>query len=402
MRVRFSVLLSATLLLMQATTTVSVSAFSGSVNSQGWIDSFNLDECKFSPIGANSYFFLQPGYQLTLEGKDEDEEVQLTVTVLNETKVVDGVETRIVEESESADGELAEISRNYFVLCGPDNDMFYFGEDVDIYEEGKIVSHEGAWLAGENDARPGIIVPAKPEVGLKYYSEFAPKVAEDRSEVVSLNEVLDTATGKFDKIMKIEETTPLEPGVKEYKLYAPGIGLVQDGPLKLVKYVLPKVEPGNGDNVGIGVDLKTSLQPVKLAANTTVQVEIQSSSKISDFNFDAASKRISFKVSGDDGTEGTTIISVGAVLKGPYTVSIDGLPITDFETMKSEVTGETSIKLTYGHSIKEVVITGTEVVPEFSAIAALIMAISVMAMIGFAMFSKKFHRKGDVSSAAFG
>ena len=31
-------------------------------------------------------------------------------------------------------------------------------------------------------------------------------------------------------------STPLEPGEKEYKCYAPGVGLVQDGSLKLVKY----------------------------------------------------------------------------------------------------------------------------------------------------------------------
>ncbi len=35
---------------------------------------------------------------------------------------------------------------------------------------------------------------------------------------------------------KIEETSPLEPLSKEFKHYAPGIGLVQDGSLKLVRH----------------------------------------------------------------------------------------------------------------------------------------------------------------------
>jgi hypothetical protein len=364
----------------------------------GWQDSFNLEDCKFSSTGSNNYFFLKPGYQLVLEGEEDGEQVQLTITVLNETKMVDGTETRIVEERQIEDGELVEVSKNYFAVCGPDNNIFYFGEAVDNYEDGKIINHDGAWLAGEDEARPGIIIPSQPKVGMKYYQEIAKGIAEDRAEILSLSETLDTPAGKFENVLKVEETTPLEPGVKEYKLHAPGVGLIQDGPLKLVKYVLPKVESGN-DNGGIGVDLKTSLETVKLAANTTVQVEIQSSSEISDFSFDTASKRISFKVTGDNGTQGTTIISVGGVLKGPYSVSINGQPISDFETMKSGVTGETSIKLTYGHSPKEVVITGTEVVPEFSAISALILAISVMAMIGLAMFSKKILRKGDVSAA---
>ncbi len=244
---RLSILLSMALLLMLATTS-SVSAFSGSVNSEGWVDSFDLDKCEFSSTGKNSYFFLQPGYQLVLEGEEDGEAVQLIVTVLNETKVVDGIETRVVEERETEGGELIEVSRNYFALCSPDNDIFYFGEDVDIYEDGEIVSHEGGWLAGVGDAKHGVIIPAKPEVGLKYYQEVAPGVAEDRAEIISLNEVLDTPAGKFENVLKVEETTPLEPGVREYKFHAPGIGLIQDEDLKLVKYVLPKADMnGKGD-----------------------------------------------------------------------------------------------------------------------------------------------------------
>ena len=33
-----------------------------------------------------------------------------------------------------------------------------------------------------------------------------------------------------------EETTPLEPDNEDEKLYAPGVGLLQDGSLKLVRY----------------------------------------------------------------------------------------------------------------------------------------------------------------------
>jgi hypothetical protein len=36
--------------------------------------------------------------------------------------------------------------------------------------------------------------------------------------------------------LKLKETTPLEPAVTDYKYYAPGIGLVQDGKLKLMKF----------------------------------------------------------------------------------------------------------------------------------------------------------------------
>ena len=91
---------------------------------------------------------MEPGYQLVLEDGDE----RLTITVLNETKMVDGVETRIVEERETKGGQPVEVSRNYFAISKRTNSVFYFGEDVDDYKDGKVAGHGGSWLAGK-DAR---------------------------------------------------------------------------------------------------------------------------------------------------------------------------------------------------------------------------------------------------------
>jgi hypothetical protein len=86
----------------------------------------------------------------------------LSPTVLNETKTVDGVECRVVEERETKDGKLVEVSRNYFAIGKRTNSVYYFGEDVDIYKDDKVVSHEGAWLAGKNGARFGLMMPGLP------------------------------------------------------------------------------------------------------------------------------------------------------------------------------------------------------------------------------------------------
>ena len=137
---------------------------------EGWLSSFDLENCNFASTGENSYFILKPGYQVTLEGEEDGEELQLVMTVLDETKVVNGIETRVVEEKETEGSNLVEISRNYFALCKPTNNAIYFGEDVDIYEDGEIVSHEGAWLAGQNGSKAGVIMPEKVEVGLKVLS----------------------------------------------------------------------------------------------------------------------------------------------------------------------------------------------------------------------------------------
>jgi hypothetical protein len=205
-------------------------------------DTFGVDKAELSSVGTNRFFILAPGYQLVLEGKEDGKSTVLTITVLNETKVVDGVETRVVEEREVAEGKTVEVSRNYFAISQRTSDVFYFGEDVDTYQDGKVEGHGGSWLSGADGARFGLMMPATPLLGARYQQEVAPKVAMDRAEVVSLGETLETPAGTFENCLKTEETSGIESS-KEYKLYVAGIGLVQDAGLKLTRHGYAEVRP---------------------------------------------------------------------------------------------------------------------------------------------------------------
>jgi hypothetical protein len=198
--------------------------------------SFRAENCTFSSTGRNPFFILEPNYQLVLGGEDAGEAAQLTITVLNETREVNGTQTRVIEEKESVGGELVEISRNFFATCEETNNVFYFGEEVDIYENGMIVDHEGAWLAGEGTNRAGIIMPGTILLGARYYQEIAPSVALDRAEIIDTGQVVQTPSGDFSDTLITRETTALEPDVAELKYYAAGIGLVQEEDLKLEHY----------------------------------------------------------------------------------------------------------------------------------------------------------------------
>jgi hypothetical protein len=186
--------------------------------------------------GTNPYFVLEPGYVLEFEGTEGKKKMKLVITVLKDTKKVGDIKTRVVEEREWEGDDLIEVSRNYFAISKRTNAVYYFGEDVDMYKGGKVVSHEGSWIAGKDDARYGMVMPGTPLLGARYMQEVAPEVAMDRAEIVSLDRKLTTPAGKFENVLKIEETTPLEPGNKEYKYYAKGIGLIRDGAEKLVKH----------------------------------------------------------------------------------------------------------------------------------------------------------------------
>lgn len=206
---------------------------------RGFTKDFMIDQCTFSNIGSNPFFILEPGFQLVLEGKEEGEDVRLEITVLDETETVNGVVTRVVEEIETKGGELVEVSRNFFAICNETNSVFYHGETTDIYEDGEIVSHEGAWRAGEDGAEPGIIMPGTILKGARYFQEMAPEVAMDRAEIICLDAVLETPYDTFENCLKTEETTPLEPGAKDFKFYAFGIGLIKDGTLLLTGVTFP-------------------------------------------------------------------------------------------------------------------------------------------------------------------
>jgi len=58
----------------------------------------------------------------------------------------------------------------------------------------------------------------------------------DQSEVVSTTESVQVPAGAFAGAMAVDETTPLEPMATVRKYYAPGIGMVKEDELVLVKY----------------------------------------------------------------------------------------------------------------------------------------------------------------------
>jgi hypothetical protein len=204
-------------------------------NKKEWQDTFQVDKKNLTNVGENKYFILIPGYCLNYKDGDNT----LTITVLNETKLVDGVETRIVEERETTKGQPTEISRNYYAIDKTNNAVYYFGEDVDEYKDGKVTSHEGSWESGKQGGRFGLMIPSKPKPGQKYHQEVVPDIAMDRAEIVSVTETVKVPAGTYKNCVKTKDGSALEKGTGT-KQYAPGIGLIRDDSFVLVKIEQPK------------------------------------------------------------------------------------------------------------------------------------------------------------------
>jgi hypothetical protein len=204
---------------------------------------FDISSCTFSTTGRNRYFVLDPGFEATLKGVEDKQDVEVRMTVLNQEQSITiggrQIMTRVLEEREFVDGALDEVSLNYFAICDQTNSVYYFGEDVDDYEDGQIVGHGGAWKAGQNGATPGIAMPGDFLLGARYAQEAAPGVAEDRSENVKAGLEVDVPAGHFTGVVMVRESSPLEKGSKETKLYAPGVGVIVDETLELTDYFDP-------------------------------------------------------------------------------------------------------------------------------------------------------------------
>jgi len=208
---------------------------------------FRLQDCQFQTEGVNPYFLLTPGRKLVLQSEDETETVEITVLedleLISSVPGLGDVTTRVVEERETADGVLVEVSRNFFAICGGRNDVVYFGEDVDIFNPDNTITHEGQWRAGQPDengvAEPGVIMPGTFLLGSRYFQEIADGIALDRAEHVEMGLDIETDAGDFHDCVRIVETTPLEPKSESEKIYCPGVGLVVDSDVQLVEIEEP-------------------------------------------------------------------------------------------------------------------------------------------------------------------
>lgn len=202
----------------------------------------------------NPYFPLSPGSEWVYFGEDDGEPLGLRITILDDTEEFYGgdetIVTQVVEEFEWADDDgdgrfdrnkedLIEVSLNYFAQA-PDGTVCYFGEEVDIYEDGVVVSHDGHWRAdeGKNNA-PGIFMPAAPQdltVGTSWYMEVAPKVAKDRATFEGVQDVMVGGTA-YHEAIQITDCNTIDKDCGT-KFYAPGVGLIVDNAVELTDFTL--------------------------------------------------------------------------------------------------------------------------------------------------------------------
>ncbi|HVK92799.1 MAG TPA: calcium-binding protein, partial [Mycoplana sp.] len=285
---------------------------------------------------TNPYFPLPPGTINSYGAAVIDPDTGGTDTERNDhfatfdTKVIDGVKALVVRDTAYANGALIEDTLDWYAQDDGGN-VWYLGEISASYnynDHGKFIGaeFEGSWQTGVAGGKPGWIMRATPVVGDSYLQEFFAGVAEDEGKVIATDLHVDTKFGSFDKVVKILDTSALEPGVGAYKYYAPGVGVVLEEELvfsqknpELVSEIQNRRE----------VDISAAVDPTQLA-----------------FEGKGASKTVTFL-----GEDGSTKGAIGAYSFDPKTGEIGEARILFADTAELKDGAKAQVNVATGQSL---------------------------------------------------
>jgi hypothetical protein len=186
----------------------------------------NLNPADFTTRIDNPYWPMPVGATWQVHvSNPQGESLQETITVTNQTKrIADGVTARVVHDVVYDHGKPTEITEDWYAQDREGN-IWYFGENTASIQNGKRDT-SGSFEAGRNGADAGIAMAAHPAVGLTYREEYYKGHAEDRTKVLALDQQVQAPAGHFTGAILTDDTSPIEPDVSEYKLYARGVGPV--------------------------------------------------------------------------------------------------------------------------------------------------------------------------------
>jgi len=184
-----------------------------------------LDPADFSADVTHPLWPMKPRTRWTYREIETDGTLTdgVVVATTKTEKLANGITGRVVRDTARQGGQIIEDTIDWYAQDSAGN-VWYLGEQTAEFEHGKIVSRHGSFEGGVKGAQPGILLPAKPEVGQRYRQEYLKGEAEDNGEVLATDELVQVRTGRYRHALLTKDTSTIEPTVVEYKLYAPGVG----------------------------------------------------------------------------------------------------------------------------------------------------------------------------------
>ena len=185
-------------------------------------DSTNIDN-EWSPM--------VPGTQMILDGVADDAPHSVVSTVTDLTKVINGVRTVVILETDLSEGEIVE-SELAFKAQDDDGNVWNLGEYPEEYEDGEFVGAPSTWIAGVEDAEGGLLMQGEPRLGTGYYLQGSVPSIDflDCAKVLATGEQVCVPFSCYEDVLVTDERAPLEPPEgHQRKFYASGVGNIAVG-----------------------------------------------------------------------------------------------------------------------------------------------------------------------------
>ncbi|GIG18092.1 hypothetical protein Cme02nite_64240 [Catellatospora methionotrophica] len=184
-----------------------------------------LDPARFTTRVDNPYLPLAVGGRWSYLATGPDGDVRTEVTVAPGPDVAGIATVAMRSVSTDAGGGLIGDLTGWYAQDG-DGNVWLLGESARDYAAGTLTGVDG-WQAGAEGAQAGVAMAARPVAGQSWRIAYSRGRAEDTARVLSVGEQVSVAAGAYRDVIAIEQTSPLERGVRLRRLYAPQVGLVR-------------------------------------------------------------------------------------------------------------------------------------------------------------------------------
>jgi len=192
----------------------------------------------------NQLLPLTPGIRTILDGTVNDangnpEPHRVSFTVTDVTKVIQGVRSVVVWDVDlnQSTGIVQESELSFWAQDDAGN-VWNMGEYPEEFQDGNFAGAPSTWLAGFDEAQPGVHMFPDPKVTSKWSLQgFAPRIDfEDCGRVNKLNQTICIPLSQpnncttYTNVLVTEEKDAFDPasGIQT-KAYAPGLGIIKIG-----------------------------------------------------------------------------------------------------------------------------------------------------------------------------
>lgn len=167
--------------------------------------------------------------QVVYGGQVDGKPFRSEVTLLPTRRTIEWrgerIEALVSQYLSLSNGRLQEVATDWYAQAD-DGAVWYLGEDVSNYEDGRVADTNGTWVSGP-DAPPAMIMPAHPKPGDVYRPENAPPAVFEEVTVSSVDQTVSGPSGPVAGAITVEELHL--DGTREKKTFAPGYGEFSTG-----------------------------------------------------------------------------------------------------------------------------------------------------------------------------